>query len=140
MAVGLRMIGGGHVKGGVGEGGEGGPKGGGETGVPVGDDVGRPPMEAEDVVKVELGDTLAGNGLSGGDDVDKLSEAVGKGDECVEATRGEREAGDEVEGDGFPSLVGDGKGVKEAMRMVGGSELASLARGAVGDVGADGVV
>lgn len=37
LAIGLRVVGGGHVELGVGEGGEGGPKVGREAGVPVGD-------------------------------------------------------------------------------------------------------
>ena len=92
------------------------------------------------MVKVELSHTLTGDGLGGGNNVYKLGEAVGEGDESVEATGGEGEAGDEVERDGLPRLVGDGEGVQEAVRVVGGSELACLARGAIGQVGADGVV
>ena len=140
LTVRLGMVGGGHVERGVGEGGEGGPEGGGKAGVAVRDQVGGPTMEAEDVVEVELGDTLTGDGLGGGDDVDELGETVGEGDEGVEAARGEGEAGDQVEGDGLPGLVGDGEGVKKAVRVVGGTELACLASGAIGQVGPDGVV
>ena len=89
LAVGLGMVGGGHVERGVGEGGEGGPEGGGEARVAVRDQVGWPTMEAEYVVEVEFGHTLAGDGLSGGDDVDELGEPVGEGDEGVEAAGGE---------------------------------------------------
>ena len=140
MAIGLWVVGGGHVKGGVGEGGEGGPETGGEARVPIRDEGGGPTVEAEDVVEEKLGDTLTGDGLGGGDDVDELGEAVGESDEGVMAAGGEWKAGDKIEGNRLPRLVRDGEGMEEAVGMVGGTNLACLAGGAVGEIGAYGVV
>ena len=140
LAVGLGVVGSGHVEGGVGEGGEGGPEGGGEAWVPIRDKVGWPTMETEDVVEEYLGDPFTGDGLGGGNDVDELGEAISEGDEGVMAAGGEGEAGDQIEGDGLPRLVWDGEGLEEAMGVVRGTNLACLAGGAIGKVSAHGVV
>lgn len=114
LAVGLWVVGGGHVELGARGEGEGLPEVGGETGVTVGDELCGPAKMPVDDIIIDLGHSLSIDGGGGGGHEDTFSEAASKADESIMASWGDGEVHDEVHGDRFPRLVGDGKGLQEA--------------------------
>ena len=140
LAVGLRVVGGGHVALGAGGRDDGFPEVGGETGVSVGDEGFWPTVEAVDVVVEELGEAEGVDGGGARGDVKEFGETADKEGEGVVAAGGEGEVGDKVERDGGPRAVGDGEGLEEPGGGEGCAVFAGLARGAGVDVGGDGVL
>jgi hypothetical protein len=108
LAVGLGVVGGGHVEFGAGLGGERGPYVRGKTGVPVRDHLRGPTVVAVNGLVEEGCDARGVDGLGGGFDDDALGEAIGKAHEGIVAAGGEGEVHDEIHANGLPGVLGDG--------------------------------
>ena len=87
----------------------------GKSSVSVRDDGRR---QLEDVVKELVSNVDSGGGGGAGDKVSLLGELVNKDSDGVEFATGGRERTDEIHGNDFPALRGDGKGLQESRRSV----------------------